>query len=409
MVKSLMTAERSALEFLPPSELRVDDRFASTLPRPKNFNAIKADVKRRGIVVPLFVTKDGLVLDGHTRLELARELELPEVPVVRLPIDGGEEWAKTITLALNVHRRHLKVAQRCQLVTSLEKLERAAAGERMRKGKGAKGSGGRGKKKPWAQIGPRVSARAAGNRATERAATAAGVSRTTYEKVKQVTAQAPEVARKMLTGEISIDAAHKEVQRRKKTSEPAETPAPRKPDQESKTFREIEEAPQGHYRSLYMDLAWDRIGAPPVGEAKALTEDVLGAVDLKRIAHERGSHLWLWTTWRAIQEGLVHRLLDRWEYRWVGQVVWRHGQPMGSEHEPPTTTAVLVFATRGILGLGRVEGDLDVAGTPDMKPKEARALVERGSSGPRVELFAWTPAAGWDAIQFASFSTGGAW
>jgi hypothetical protein len=409
MAESLMTAERTALEFLPLSELRVDDRFAATLPRPKNFNAIKADVRKRGILVPLLITKDSLVLDGHTRLELARELELPDVPVLRLPVDGAEEWAKTLTLALNVHRRHLKVAQRCQLVTSLEKIERAAARERMQKGKGTDGSGGRGRKKPLGNSSPRVSTEVEESRATTRAAKAAGVSRKTYERVKQVTANAPDVARKMLTGEISIEKAHKEVRRRKKDSEtPEPTPRP-KSDQESKTFREIDEAPAGHYRCLYVNLPWDGVGAPPVGEAKAMTEDSLGALDLKRIAHERGSHLWLWTTWRAIQEGLVHRLLDRWEYRWVGQIVWRHGEPMGSEHEPPTTTAVLVFATRGILGLGRVEGFLDVPGKPDMKPAEARALVERGSSGPRVELFEWNPAAGWDAIQLASFSTGGAW
>jgi N6-adenosine-specific RNA methylase IME4 len=406
MGKALLSAETSALEFLSPEELHTDDRFATKLPKPKNLTAIRDDVRQRGIVVPLLVTKDCFVLDGHTRLELARELKLPELPVLRLPIDAADEWAETVTLALNVHRRHLKLAQRCQLVTSLEKIERAAARERMRKGKGANGSGGRGHKKPWGKMSPRVSVRAEEDRATARVAEEAGVSRKTYEKVKQVTAEAPDVARRMLTGEISINAAHKEVKGRKAASKTVESGSPEKPTPESKTFREIEDAPQGHYRCLYVDLAWERIGAPPVGAAKALTEEALGALDLKGIAQERGSHLWLWTTWRSIQEGVVHRLLDRWEYRWSGQVVWKHGRPMGSDHEPTTTTEVLVFATRGILGLGRADGFLDVPGSPERKPEEARALVERGSSGPRVELFAPTPAAGWDAIQVASLDTG---
>jgi hypothetical protein len=45
------------------------------------------------------------------------------------------------------------------------------------------------------------------DRATERAAAAVGVSRKTFEKVEAVKRNDPELARRMLEGSLSVDAA----------------------------------------------------------------------------------------------------------------------------------------------------------------------------------------------------------
>src|SRR4051812_13023375 len=68
---------------------------------------LKALLAQVGKVLdPIEVTRDGRVIDGHTRLELARELGFDEVPV--LIVDAAseaEEWA--LAVELNVARRHL--------------------------------------------------------------------------------------------------------------------------------------------------------------------------------------------------------------------------------------------------------------------------------------------------------------
>src|SRR4051794_22782680 len=43
--------------------------------------SFRADIGERGVCVPLEINRDGVVLDGHLRLQAARELGLASVPV----------------------------------------------------------------------------------------------------------------------------------------------------------------------------------------------------------------------------------------------------------------------------------------------------------------------------------------
>lgn len=82
----------------------------------KEREALKASIAETGVVVPV-VTYDRLadaggglaVLDGATRLALAGELGLKEVPVEHLGA-LSDDAARALALSLNADRRHLSIA-----------------------------------------------------------------------------------------------------------------------------------------------------------------------------------------------------------------------------------------------------------------------------------------------------------
>ena len=74
--------------------------------RPDEYAALKADIARRGVLVPIEVDADtGEVLDGHHRLRIARELGTKPPTVSRHFASDEDRIAHVI--ALNLKRRHL--------------------------------------------------------------------------------------------------------------------------------------------------------------------------------------------------------------------------------------------------------------------------------------------------------------
>jgi ParB-like chromosome segregation protein Spo0J len=79
------------------------------------FASLRADLAQRGILTPLEVTCDGVVLDGRARLQAARELGLEDVPV--LVVAPEDEVGHMIRAALQ--RRQLSASQKAALVLEL--------------------------------------------------------------------------------------------------------------------------------------------------------------------------------------------------------------------------------------------------------------------------------------------------
>jgi hypothetical protein len=84
---------------------------------PDEYDALKADIAARGVMVPVEVDENGEMLDGHHRLRAASEVGADVPKVVRSGMSDEEKVAHV--LALNLARRHLTREQRQQLVVSL--------------------------------------------------------------------------------------------------------------------------------------------------------------------------------------------------------------------------------------------------------------------------------------------------
>ena len=95
----------------------------------RQYAAVKADVAARGLRVPLEITAQGLVLDGHGRLRAALELGIDEIEVqVVAPQDELEHILRAALL-----RRQLSASQRAALPWGgFDRPEEEHAGRRRR-------------------------------------------------------------------------------------------------------------------------------------------------------------------------------------------------------------------------------------------------------------------------------------
>lgn len=181
-------------------------------PDPETHEQMAADVERRGIVVPLDILADGTVLDGRTRLSIARVLGLAEVPV--RVVDAPDPFDYMVRAAFM--RRDLKPSQRAALALSLPEYVEAKA-------KAAERVGGRPAKET-----ERTDTRGFEDprtKATAVAAQVAGVSTSYVEKADYVRQRDPDLFEQVKAGEVTVDAAKKAVKARE-TEEDVPTPKP---------------------------------------------------------------------------------------------------------------------------------------------------------------------------------------
>ncbi|MDP2618588.1 MAG: ParB N-terminal domain-containing protein [Hyphomicrobiales bacterium] len=80
-----------------------------------DYDALKADIAERGVMVPIEYDDDGNVLDGHHRIKACAELGISEWPrIVRT--FASEADKRTHARQLNLARRHLNQEQRRVLI-----------------------------------------------------------------------------------------------------------------------------------------------------------------------------------------------------------------------------------------------------------------------------------------------------
>jgi ParB-like chromosome segregation protein Spo0J len=84
---------------------------------PEEYDALRADITARGILVPIEYDQDGNLLDGHHRAQIAAELGIDFPRLVRNFATEAERRHHVISL--NLYRRHLGTAERAGLVAEL--------------------------------------------------------------------------------------------------------------------------------------------------------------------------------------------------------------------------------------------------------------------------------------------------
>ena len=79
------------------------------------FDKLAADIKKRGILVPLVAKQDGTLLAGHNRLLVAQTLKIAKVPVQYVVGKIAADEEKEFIIKDNLLRRHLAPAERMAL------------------------------------------------------------------------------------------------------------------------------------------------------------------------------------------------------------------------------------------------------------------------------------------------------
>ena len=85
---------------------------------PDEYRVIRDSIAEIGVQVPLLLTADHVLVDGHERWRAIQELEITKFP---MRVVGCLTEAERVQLAikLNLERRHLSVAQRRELAARL--------------------------------------------------------------------------------------------------------------------------------------------------------------------------------------------------------------------------------------------------------------------------------------------------
>ena len=82
---------------------------------PEDYQALKADIKERGVMIPIELDEEGNVIDGHHRKMICEELGITDYPTV-VRRGWTEEQKRTHSRRMNLARRHLTREQRRKLI-----------------------------------------------------------------------------------------------------------------------------------------------------------------------------------------------------------------------------------------------------------------------------------------------------
>jgi ParB/RepB/Spo0J family partition protein len=87
----------------------------------EEFEELKASISDHGIIEPVIVNQDGIIICGHQRVRACRELGINDVPVVVREVVSDEEH-ETLLIEENLRRRQLTVSETARAVKRLYEL-----------------------------------------------------------------------------------------------------------------------------------------------------------------------------------------------------------------------------------------------------------------------------------------------
>ena len=81
------------------------------------YEALKSSIAEMGILHPIVVDELGIIIDGHHRMKIAKELKLPESQIPKVAVAGlSEEDKRTLSRNLNLARRNLTRTQKREII-----------------------------------------------------------------------------------------------------------------------------------------------------------------------------------------------------------------------------------------------------------------------------------------------------
>ncbi|ADB87235.1 ParB N-terminal domain-containing protein [Saccharolobus islandicus] len=114
--------------FIARTKLNINDikeveEYKALIPENNQYEELKRAIKDQGFLFPVIVNKNGELLDGYTRLKIARELGITEIPA-ELYETGGREEELDIIASLNLKRRHLTKDELVLLIDKIHEMKK---------------------------------------------------------------------------------------------------------------------------------------------------------------------------------------------------------------------------------------------------------------------------------------------
>ena len=346
--------------------------LAASIPpmSPSERTTLARDITARGISTPLEVTSGGVILDGHERQAIAREIGLTHVPV--RTVDPSDEAAYILTCAMS--RRHLTASQRAALAVECAEYQAACVDGRARKLANLRHA-------PDVATLPHR-----GMRSREIAAEAAGVSARTIQDATTVRDADPELFAEVLAGRLPASRAANRVQRDRRYAEILSAPP----------------LPEGPFDLILADPPW-QMGAPTSASCPENHYPTMSLAEIEalEVPAAEAAILFLWVVNMLVPEALA--VMSRWDFRYCTNHVWVKpsigpGVWARQRHE------LVLVGSRGSMRPAepgdRPDSVIEAPrGRHSEKPEELYELIERAyPRASKCELFArGVPRTGWTA------------
>jgi len=213
----------------------------------------------------------------------------------------------------------------------------------------------------------------------------AGIPKERVEQLIEIKHEAPELVEPILSGEITISKAMREIQRNKNESKP-------KP-----------ELPKGKYRVIYADPPWpvgsitmDKWQSPIEDKYPTMSIEDISNLPIGELAADECS-LFLWTTHTFLPDAL--RLIDIWGFKYFCCITWDKGNGW-TQNGFHKRTEFLLYAYKGGINVDQYGQAIPTIITEpstkhSKKPDTIRELIKNKTPEPRLEMFARDIYDGW--------------
>jgi len=113
-------------------ELKIKKAYFEAIPRPpkERYEEIKEDIKVKGQQVPIYINKDYEILDGYTRYQICKELNINPITETKTFENKLEE--ERFVYVLNVKRRDLADYTHIILQLKIDEIDVKLAGDKMK-------------------------------------------------------------------------------------------------------------------------------------------------------------------------------------------------------------------------------------------------------------------------------------
>lgn len=349
------------------------------------YAALKDDIARRCVQVPVEYDEQGNILDGHHRVRACMELGIKDWPrVVRVGMT--QEQKIEHVLSLNLNRRHLTREQRQEIVVRLRaegwstrriadklKVDPMTVHHDLQRvdiSTPVAITGMDGKQYP----------------AKRPATPPVSLFNPSQVKVRQ----ASEMVDAIQHAPDDWATLNKDLQRGNVTG--AYREFQRAKDAESV---QIVTAPDGKYRTIVIDPPWDWGDEGDVSQMgrgipkyATMPIDDIERLPITDLADEN-CHLYLWITNRSLPKGF--RLIESWGFRYIAPLTWCKPS-IGIGNYFRNNTEHILFAVKGSQRLLRFDvGTWFTAERGDehsVKPNAAYDIIASCSPAPRLDMFA---------------------
>ena len=360
--------------------IQVKVEFKNLIPAlsAEEYAQLEANILEEGIREPI-ITWNGFIIDGHNRFSIAQRFDVEYRTTSKH--FANEESVKEWMILNQFGRRNLSNYQRSVLALELEEVFSKKAKENQ------------GKRTDIVQI----SAPSNTGKTRDKLSKVASVSHDTISKVKVIQEKAPEeVKAKLATGEVSINAAYKEIKKEEKKEELKEIKSKISSELKNVDINNIPEK----FDVIYADPPWKYEFSETTNRDIENHYTTMNSIDIAEmnVPAKDNCVLFMWATAPKLVEaievmngwGFEYKTCAVWDKEKIGMGYWFRGQ-----HE------LLMVGVKGKMSPPhssiRISSVIkEVRGKHSKKPNLVAEYIELAFyNKSKIELFCREPRKGW--------------